>query len=427
MINNIKMFSKTFCLTFILLTSPLMTCPYGNEIVCGSDNKTYENLCKLNKSTAVLQHKGECVFRQANDGSSTLEANCGMEFQPVCGVDGVTYGNDCRRIFRSIKLAYPGPCGVEGYNPEIFKNKTCECSYEWHPICTRNSFVNFENKCFVRCIHQLEGSHDACAAPCKCSTEYDPVCSLNGITYDNECQLNCAAETMGQRGECQSILFDCEEGCSRTFAPICGEDGRTHRNTCFAKCNNIKIMNQGLCEKDSKDPALIKESLLRSNTNSNASLIAALCQRCSREIRIAPVCSSDGITYESECQCQCQSDGVCDKYADGPCPSQDYNSGASYCNSQCSAQAIDPVCGTNYKTYDNLCMLQCNQAILFKSGQCNSNAPVKTSYDARTSAFQDKLKRYVVTLFCIYFWGEIICGYYKFKIIFCLNWDHEKL
>ena len=392
------MFSKTLCLTVFLLTTPLIACPYGNEVVCGSNNITYANYCELNKSTAVLKHKGQCVFKKSGNGN-TLVANCSKEFKPVCGVDGVTYGNDCRRSFRSIELAYPGPCGVENFDQNTFAGKQCDCSYDWHPVCTRNSFVNFENKCLIRCIHQLEGSHDACAAPCKCGTEYEPVCSLKGVTYDNECLLNCSGAVQSQRGECQSILFDCNSGCSRSFVPVCGADGRTHRNTCFAKCNDIKIVKQGLCDKDSRDPKKIEMRTKISETKTGS--VEAICQSCSRHIRVAPVCSSDGITYENECQCQCQSGGVCDKYADGPCPSQsDVNRQSCM---QCNGHPIDKVCGNDFKTYDNVCMLQCNRVALYKKGECNSQKPVQSSFDRRTSSFQDKLKRYVFICFYMFY------------------------
>ena len=367
-------------LTLALISPLLAFCPYGNKEVCGSDNKTYANLCELNKSTAVLQHEGTCVFKLSED-SNVLVANCNDEFVPVCGVDGVTYGNDCRRQFRQIDLAYAGVCGVEGFDQSVFKNKSCSCSYDWHPVCTRNSHVNFENLCFVRCIHQLEGSFDSCAAPCECSTEYDPVCSLEGITYDNECQLQCAGGSKHLRGECQSILFDCDTGCSRTFAPICGADGNTHRNKCFAHCNNVEITKDGVCDKDSKNPALHKETVVAESPKT----LQALCQRCSRDIRVNPVCSEDGNTYENECQCACQNKGVCPKYADGPCPSTDMLSGKC---THCKSLPLEPVCGNDFRTYDSLCYLQCNGRALYKKGECNSfGKPQRSSFDMRTKNF----------------------------------------
>ena len=376
---------KQFALLSLFLFSPLVAfCPYGNGQVCGSDNRTYANPCELNKSTAVLQYVGVCVFKLSDDGS-TKEANCADDFTPVCGKDGVTYGNECRMRFWGIDLAYEGPCGVEDYDPVIFADKVCVCNYDWHPVCTRNSHINFENLCFVRCIHQLEGSFDACSAPCKCSTEYDPICSLEGITYDNECQLNCAGATKHLRGECQSILFDCETGCSRTFAPVCGDDDVTYRNKCYAGCLNKKIVKEGVCDRDSKDPALRKKV----DHSKSAKSLQALCQRCSRDIRIAPVCSEDGNTYENECQCACQNNGVCPKYADGPCPNADMMS--EKCT-HCKSLPLDPVCGNDYRTYDNLCYLQCNGRALYKKGECNSFAPAqRTSFDMRTEAFNNKI------------------------------------
>lgn len=376
---------KQVALFSLFLFSPLIAhCPYGNTPVCGSDNKTYPNLCELNKSTASLNHDGVCVFKLSED-QNTLVANCPDDFSPVCGVDGVTYGNDCRRRFREIDLAYDGPCGVENYDPNIFIDKLCVCSYDWHPVCTRNSNINFENLCFVRCIHQLEGSFDSCAAPCNCSTEYDPVCSLEGVTYDNECQLTCAGGTKHLRGECQSILFDCETGCSRTFAPVCGKDDTTYRNKCFAYCNNKEIAKDGVCDKDSKNPAKRKKV----DHSKDPKALQALCQRCSRQIRIAPVCSEDGLTYENECTCACQNNGVCPKYADGPCP--DANMMAEKCT-HCKALPFESVCGNDYRTYDNLCYLQCNGKALYKKGNCNSFGPKhQSSFDMRTEAFHKKI------------------------------------
>ena len=195
---------KTIAILY-LATSMACFCPYGNTPVCGKDNITYANLCELNKSTTVKEYEGQCVTKISADDPSLMVANCSDDYLPVCGVDGVTYGNDCRRRFRSIDLAYEGVCGVENYNPEIFKGKVCECSYEWHPVCTRNSNINFENLCFVHCMHQLEGSFDACVSPCNCETGYNPVCSTKGVTYDNSCQLTCAGATEHLKGECQSI------------------------------------------------------------------------------------------------------------------------------------------------------------------------------------------------------------------------------
>ena len=373
---------KTLLLS-LLITTILAYCPYGNKPVCGSDNKTYLNLCKLNKSQATLKHEGQCVFKQSATDPSQLVANCTNDFDPVCGIDGVTYGNDCRRQFRGIDLAYRGPCGVEGYDPAIFANKQCTCSYEWHPVCTRNSKINFENLCFIRCIHQLEGSFDACKAPCQCSLDYDPVCSTEGITYDNECQINCAQKTKALNGECESLLFDCDSGCSRSFAPVCAktpQGEKTMRNKCFASCSGFKVLKEGLCDMDSKDPS--KKDATKNAKSSKS--IEALCMRCSREIKVHPVCSEDGVTYENECQCACQNGGKCPKYSDGPCPTFDeFKDKCTHCQSV----GNDPWCGNDHKTYENLCYMQCNGTAPNHKGKCrNFEAAPRRSFDMRSNA-----------------------------------------
>ena len=372
---------KTTLVFSLFLITLTQQCQYGNKEVCGSDNKTYRNMCELNKSYAVLQHEGRCVVRASSEDPSKLVANCTEDFKPVCGRDGVTYGNECRMKFRGIDKAHDGVCGVEDYDPKVFAGKKCTCSYEWHPVCTRNSKINFENLCFVRCIHQLEGSFDACGSPCQCKTDYDPVCSTQGITYDNQCQLECARDVKALNGECESILYDCDSGCSQVFTPVCGKDNKTYRNKCIASCKGVEWAKDGLCDSDSKDPNKQKNLV---NEKSNKS-IEALCDRCSRQIKISPVCSEDGITYENECQCQCQNGGVCPKYADGPCP----NRGMFEDKCQkCKDYPMQPVCGNNYRTYDNLCYLECNRVALYKRGQCNSFGPKQnSSFDMRTNGF----------------------------------------
>ena len=106
--------------------------------------------------------------------------------------------------------------------------------------------------------------------------------------------------------------------------------------------------------------------------------------RCSREIKVHPVCSEDGVTYENECQCACQNGGKCPKYSDGPCPTFDeFKDKCTHCQSV----GNDPWCGNDHKTYENLCYMQCNGTAPNHKGKCrNFDAAPRRSFDMRSNA-----------------------------------------
>merc|ERR1712025_335075 len=115
-----------------------LQCSLHLQPVCGTNDVTYPNICKLEEAACVfelvgrdppeLKHKGKCaapqiepVIAEDYEYEEDCPGNCITEdYSPVCGSDGITYSNPCTLSMAScssvdeggvrVTLALEGPC-----------------------------------------------------------------------------------------------------------------------------------------------------------------------------------------------------------------------------------------------------------------------------------------------------------------------------
>uniref|UniRef100_T1KV29 Kazal-like domain-containing protein n=1 Tax=Tetranychus urticae TaxID=32264 RepID=T1KV29_TETUR len=382
--------------TTTVATMTLSTYPLINEtLICGSDGNLYKSECSLFRESCVKKidikpspssnciqghhpcHKlkchfhGKCIVDKFGSAKCTC-LQCESIYKPICGSNRITYDSVCHLLRDSclkkvnLTVSYSGPCENYQQVSPVINGLTNGLSISGLQSnrSTSNAFVSCspDNCHFGGVCVQTKEFDNQLKSVCQCRQcpdENEPVCGSNGVSYANECELHKAS------CQDQKAIYISHKGPCRS-------------------CDKLKCKYYAICEANIYG------------------IYECVCPQVCLRLD-APICGSNGVTYDNECElrvrsCLAQTDitiahlGPCDSCQKIVCKNgAQCENGRCVCPTSCSDPVYEPICANDGNTYPNECEMRKNACLndmdlrsLFY-GQCEETEDEPTSSDDNSS------------------------------------------
>jgi len=334
-------------------------CDKDPDMVCGTDGRTYINHCYLMvehcQKGVSLSHYGSCT--NTTTTTTTCPESCvgAARDGPVCGSDGNVYKNTCvmqrDTCGQSVVAADQRHCSTTRHcEDKCFRISKISCGSDGKLY---NNGCQMKRKNCGKQVYEVPASfclnrlyHTKCPVNCK-GVKQKPVCGSDGQLYASICELKkmtCGFPLTRYERITEVPLKKCLEkiktcsrmSCSRDTKYVCGNDGVTYRNLCElqeATCRaGVQLSHQGSCVDLSKSGLDCPKE----------------CEKTSDDETV--VCGSDGNVYPNICTMKQKTCGQ--RIVES---SFDNCQTTRYCNKECPKEDNNFVCGSDKSLYRNKC------------------------------------------------------------------------
>ena len=277
------------------------SCPNIYQPVCGVNGITYPSRCHLSCASTTLLSSGPCAGQPSGYVPTQNSQGCpqcvAIPTQPVCGSGGVTYDNQCILQCRGASLLYQGSCNpasTSQYPNTQYPNTQYPNPQYPNPQYPNTQYPNpqYPNTQYPNTQYP-NTQYPNTQYP---STQYPPQTSFSSTTYPS---TNPGSPVVTTPTSCY---------CADIDNQVCGTDNRTYQNECVLACARQTLLRSGACSTGANviTPALLNSATSNASAIQPTNPINSSISGCNCPPSGSQVCATTRVTYANICEMSCR-------------------------------------------------------------------------------------------------------------------------